>query len=49
MIKSFLHRSLSLGLAAVLTLCMLGSIDELSQPDAGAQLMAQQAASAPRT
>ena len=49
MIKNFLHRSLSLGLATVLTLGMLGSIDGLSQVEPGAVQMAQQAASAPRT
>ena len=49
MIKNFLHRSLSFGLATVLTLGMLGSIDGLSQFEPGAVQMAQQAASAPRT
>lgn len=41
MIKNFLHRSLSLGLAAVLTLGMLGSIDHLAQPDEGGAQWAQ--------
>ena len=35
------HRALSLVLAAVLTLGMLGSIDHLSQPDAGGAQWAQ--------
>ncbi len=41
----FLHRSLSLSLAAVLTLAMLGGIDRLAQqPDNSAPQWAQQTA-----
>jgi len=49
MFKKLIQRSVSIALAAVLTLGMLGGIDNLSQPDNGtAAQWAQQAASAPR-
>jgi len=37
-----LQRTVSMSLAAVLTLAMLGSIDRLSQPTASAEQWAQQ-------
>jgi len=42
--NAFIHRSISLGLAAVLTLAMLGGIDQLSQQPQAASLWAQQTA-----
>ena len=42
MFKRLLERVLSLGLAAMLTLAMLGSIDHLAQPDESAPQWAQQ-------
>jgi hypothetical protein len=41
---TFIHRSISLSLAAVLTLAMLGGIDQLSQPEPAATQWAQQTA-----
>lgn len=41
---SFLHRSVSIGLAFVLTLAMLGGIDGLAQPEAAAPQWAQNTA-----
>ena len=42
MFQRYFHRSLSLGLAAVLTVGMLGGIDTLSQLDDAAPIWAQQ-------
>jgi hypothetical protein len=42
MTQAFFHRSLSLGLATVLTLVMLGSINQLSQPEVPVPQWAQQ-------
>jgi hypothetical protein len=42
--QRFIQRTLSLSLSLVLTLGMLGSIDHLAQPDAGAPQWAQQTA-----
>lgn len=36
MFKRLLERALSLGLAALITLAMLGGIDQLAQPDESA-------------
>ncbi len=46
MFKRLLERALSLGLAALLTLAMLGGIDQLAQPDESAPQWAVR--SAPR-
>lgn len=43
MIHRLFARTLSIGLAAVVTLGMLGGIDRLSQPDASAPQWAQHA------
>jgi hypothetical protein len=49
MFTKLIQRSVSIALAAVLTVGMLGGIDSLSQPgDSSAAQWAQQAASAPR-
>ncbi len=49
MFSKLIQRCVSIALAAVLTLGMLGGIDSLSQPaDSGAAQWAQQAASGPR-
>ncbi len=47
MLNKLIQRTVSIALAAVLTLGMLGSIDKLSQPDAATPQWAQQA-NAPR-
>jgi hypothetical protein len=47
MLQSLIRRAVSLTLAAVFTVAMLGSIDSLSQPDAGAAQWAQKS-NAPR-
>jgi len=39
--RSIFHRALSVGLAAVMTLFVLGSIDEMAQPVAPESQMAQ--------
>ena len=39
--RSIFHRALSVGLAAVMTLAVLGGIDELAQPGAPESQMAQ--------
>ena len=39
--RNVFHRTVSLCLAAVMTLAVLGSIDHLAQPDAPASQMAQ--------
>ena len=49
LIQRLIQRAAAFSLAAVLTLGMLGGIDQLSQPgDGQAAQWAQQAASAPR-
>jgi hypothetical protein len=48
MLNKLIQRSVSIAMAAVLTPSMLGGIDSLSQPEAGAAQWAQQAASATR-
>lgn len=39
--RSIFHRALSVGLAAVMTLAVLGGIDELARPGASESQMAQ--------
>lgn len=44
MSSNLLHRSVSFCLAAVLTVAMLGAVDQLAQPEVAAPQWAQQTA-----